>query len=298
MKRILMKRILTLLAAVALAVFQVPADTYTDYIDNFAEMAVAQMSKHGIPASITLAQGLLESAAGRSTLATEGNNHFGIKCHRDWTGDTMLRTDDAVDECFRVYDSAEHSFEDHSLFLKRKRYASLFELDPTDYTGWAKGLKACGYATNPHYADILVTIIEKYGLYNYDTGHIRDIEETAEFIRNMIASSHVVRRSRGLHYVIATPGDTYSSLAAEFGIDVKTLLANNDMEADCEVRPWEEVYLVAKHDEGPEDLRSATIGRDETMHSLAQRFGIKMEALRRYNPKAKDKPRQRLRLHP
>ncbi len=274
------------------------ADAYTDYIDQFADMAVAQMTKHGVPASITLAQGLLESAAGRSTLATEGNNHFGIKCHNTWNGETMLRSDDAPDECFRVYDSAEQSFEDHSLFLKRKRYAPLFELDPADYAGWAKGLKACGYATNPHYADILVTIIEKYALFNYDTGNARLIEETAEFIRGIMASSHVIRRSRGLPYVIATPGDTYGSLAKEFGLELDALLANNDMEADCEVRPWQEVYLTAKHDEGPADVKTAVIGRDETMHSLSQRFGIKMEALRQYNPKAKDAPRQKLRLHP
>lgn len=283
---------------ICLTVFGIRADSYTDYVERYAPMAVDQMDRYGIPASITLAQGLLESAAGRSTLASEGNNHFGIKCHKTWTGRTMLRSDDAPDECFRVYDSADDSFEDHSLFLKGKRYSQLFELDPTDYVGWARGLKKCGYATNPHYADILITIIERYALNSYDTGGLHNESEMADFIRGMMASAHVVRRSRGLHYVIAVPGDTYSSLASEFGMDPAVLMGYNDIDKDCEVRAWEEVYLVAKLDEGPDDVRTATIGRDETMHSISQRFGITMEALRKYNPKAKDKPRQRLRLHP
>ncbi len=293
-----MKKTITTLLILLATPLAVLADAYTDYIDTYADMAVEQMERHGIPASVTLAQGLLESAAGRSTLATEGNNHFGIKCHKGWTGDTMLRSDDAPDECFRVYDSAAQSFEDHSKFLKRKRYERLFELDPGDYAGWARGLKSCGYATNPHYADILVTIIERYGLYSFDSGALHSDAATADFIRQTMASSHLVRRSRGLHYVIAVPGDTYSSLAAEFGIPLETLLSNNDMQDDCEVRAWEEVYLVPKHDEGPEDVKTAVIGRDETLHSISQRFGIKTEAILRYNPKAKDKPRQRLRLHP
>lgn len=293
-----MKRISGIIASLVISAFMASADTYTDYIDKYSGLAVSQMDLHGIPASVTLAQGLLESGAGRSTLATEGNNHFGIKCHTDWEGETMLRSDDAPDECFRVYDTAEESFEDHSRFLKRKRYASLFELDPGDYSGWARGLKQCGYATNPHYADILITIIERYALYNYDNGGIPDEAEMAEFIRQTIASSHIVRKSRGLHYVIAYPGDTYSSLASEFGISLESILANNDMAGDCEVREWQEVYLVSKLDEGPDDVKTVTIGRDETLHSVSQRFGVTLESLRRYNPKIKDKPGQRVRLHP
>ncbi len=297
-KKVCWRKGLGLLMLLASVTAEVSADAYTDYIDRYADAAVAQMERHGIPASITLAQGLLESAAGRSTLATEGNNHFGIKCHADWEGETMLRSDDAPDECFRVYGDVQESFEDHSRFLKRKRYASLFELELTDYCGWARGLKKCGYATNPHYADILITIIERYALNRYDAGSPAAEAEMAEFIRRTMASSHIVRKSRGLHYVISFPGDTYGSLAAEFGVPLEQLLANNDVEADGEIRDWEEVYLVAKLDEGPEDVKNATIGRDETLHSLSQRFGVTMEALRRFNPKAKDKPGQRIRLHP
>ena len=119
---------------------------YQEYIDTYSEMAIEQQRAHGIPASITLAQGLLESRAGQSSLATLGNNHFGIKCHSEWKGDTLLRNDDAANECFRSYSSAAESFDDHSRFLLRKRYAPLFKNDVTDYAAWAKGLKACGYA--------------------------------------------------------------------------------------------------------------------------------------------------------
>lgn len=273
------------------------ADSYTDYIDTYGDMAVEQQCAYGIPASITLAQGLLESAAGRSTLAREGNNHFGIKCHASWKGASMLRDDDAADECFRVYDSAGESFEDHSVFLTGKRYRELFSLECTDYRGWAAGLSRCGYATDPHYADRLVTIIERYSLYRFDTEAGRLTDETIEFIRQTLISSHPVCRSRGLHYVVAVPGDTYSHIAAEFSVDATQLMSYNDVDTDGEIRAWQEVYLQPKLDNAPDDIDSATIGTDEDMHSLSQRFGITLAALRALNPKAKDRPGTRLRLH-
>ena len=141
-----------------------PVTTAIDYIDRFKDIAIEEMRKNGIPASITLAQGLLESGNGNGTLARQGNNHFGIKCNVDWTGPTIRKDDDAPQECFRVYSSPEESYRDHSEFLKRKRYADLFELDRNDYRGWAIGLKQAGYATNPKYADLLIGIIERYRL--------------------------------------------------------------------------------------------------------------------------------------
>ena len=203
-------------------------------------MAVAEMHRSGVPASITLSQGLLESGAGLSTLATEGNNHFGIKCHNDWQGETMLRDDDAKDECFRVYKSAAESFADHSRFLQRKRYASLFELDPTDYQGWAHGLKRCGYATDPTYAAKLIAVIERYGLYRYDRGGEQAGELDAEFIMQELKSTHVVNKSGGRYYIIAYPGDTYASIAQEFGIDAGALAACNE---EREIEDWIEIYL-------------------------------------------------------
>ena len=145
-----------------------PVATNETYIEQWQDEAVHQMKKYGIPASITLAQGILESGNGVSELAQRSNNHFGIKCHATWTGKRTYHDDDEKGECFRVYDNPADSYEDHSHFLLRDRYAQLFELDPTDYEGWAKGLKACGYATDPAYADRLITLIEKHDLHALD----------------------------------------------------------------------------------------------------------------------------------
>lgn len=271
-------------------------NAYEDYIERYGGMAVEQMRLYGVPASITLAQGLLESAAGRSTLAMEGNNHFGIKCHKEWSGASMLRNDDAPDECFRVYDSPEDSFRDHSLFLRRQRYASLFDLAPTDYEGWARGLKKCGYATDPNYADRLISIIELYSLQDFDSDHLQRLEEGADFIHRNLMSRHAIRKSRGLHYVIAQPGDTYAHIAKELKISKKKLLLYNDAEADGEIKAWEEVYLQPKHENAPDDVASATIGDGETIHSVAQRYGMRMHTLLRLNPGAAGLPGEKLRL--
>lgn len=272
------------------------ANAYEEYIARYADMAIEQMRAYGIPASITLAQGLLESGAGKSTLAREGNNHFGIKCHSDWRGETMLRNDDAPDECFRVYGNVADSFTDHSLFLRRKRYAELFDLDPSDYAGWARGLKKCGYATDPNYAARLISIIELYSLYRFDTGSFREAEETAAFIHESLCKTHVIRKNRGLHYVIAQPGDTYATIAKELKIKKSKLLRFNDRATDGEIKPWEEVYLQEKSDVAPDGISHATIGDGETIHSVAQRFGMKEEAVRRLNPEADDEPGVTLRL--
>ncbi len=289
-------RLLTVILIISATAARLHAGAYEDYIAKYADMAVEQMHTFGIPASITLAQGLLESGAGRSTLAREGNNHFGIKCHRDWQGDTMLRNDDAPDECFRVYDSPAQSYEDHSRFLSRKRYQPLFALAITDYTAWAKGLKECGYATDPNYAARLISIIETYSLYMYDMPDNPETEQTVSFIHQTLNSRHPVRRSRGLHYVIAKPGDTYGSLAKELKIKRDKLLKYNDATTDGLIKEWEEVYLQDKEDEAPEGISSATIGDGESMHSIAQRYGVKLSTIRRLNPDTPDTPGQTLRL--
>lgn len=289
------KYIVVFVVSVFAAVGAAAQDPYHDYIAEYSGLAVEQQALHGIPASVTLAQGLLESAAGRSSLAVRGNNHFGIKCHSEWRGDTLLRNDDAADECFRSYETAVESFEDHSRFLLRKRYAPLFDLDITDYAGWANGLRSCGYATDPNYASRLITIIERYALYLFDTDEGRNAEDNARFIQEMLSRSHPVRRSRGLHYVIAAPGDTYREIAREFDIPEKTLRKYNDATRN-RIKDWEEVYLEEKHDRAPDGVDSATIGDGESIHSLAQRFGMKLSALRSLNPGAHDRPGTRLRL--
>ena len=289
------KYIVVFVVSVFAAVGAAAQDPYHDYIAEYSGLAVEQQALHGIPASVTLAQGLLESAAGRSSLAVRGNNHFGIKCHSEWRGDTLLRNDDAVDECFRSYETAVESFEDHSRFLLRKRYAPLFDLDITDYAGWANGLRSCGYATDPNYASRLITIIERYALYLFDTDEGRNAEDNARFIQEMLSRSHPVRRSRGLHYVIAAPGDTYREIAREFDIPEKTLRKYNDATRN-RIKDWDEVYLEEKHDKAPDGVDSATIGDGESIHSLAQRFGMKLATLRSLNPGAHDRPGTRLRL--
>ncbi len=151
------------------------------YIQKWAPTAVREMYRSGVPASITLAQGILESRYGLSSLASEGNNHFGIKCHKDWKGKSMRYDDDARGECFRVYDSADESFQDHSDFLRyRDRYKFLFDLKTTDYKGWAYGLKKAGYATDPNYPAKLIKYIEDYNLYEYDTMTYEESERVAE----------------------------------------------------------------------------------------------------------------------
>lgn len=272
------------------------ADVFEEYIITYSPMAIRQQQEFGIPASITLAQGILESSAGRSTLAREGNNHFGIKCHKDWTGSTMLRNDDAPDECFRVYDSPEQSYRDHSLFLQRPRYRDLFKLEITDYASWAKGLSRCGYATDPNYADRIISIIERFALYGYDRPGGGEMEETVDFIRQTLSTSHPIRKSRGLHYVVAFPGDTYTSIAKEFGLKAKKLKEYNDAGKN-NIKEWEEVYLQPKKDDAPENEEFVTIGEDEDMRSVSQRYGVKLSTLKQLNKKAKDRPGTTLRLH-
>lgn len=283
-------------AIVILGACPARGDSYEEYIRQYADIAVAEQQSAGIPASITLAQGLLESAAGRSSLALKGNNHFGIKCHSEWRGDTLLRDDDAANECFRVYATAAESFADHSRFLLRKRYAPLFEHDVTDYASWARGLRACGYATDPNYATRLITIIERYALYLYDSEAGRHAEQTSAFIHDALRASHPVRRSRGLHYVIASPGDTYGSIAKELGMKKSKLLKYNDVKKDREIKAWEEVYLEEKRPDAPDGIKQCMIGDGESIHSVAQRYGMRLDAVKALNPEAKDRPGTMLKL--
>lgn len=210
------------------------------YIERFQSIAVAEMNKNGIPASITLAQGLLESGNGMSELAQKANNHFGIKCNSDWKGDSVLRDDDEKDECFRVYKNPEDSYRDHSEFLKRKRYTALFELNKNDYRGWAKGLKEAGYATNPKYADLLISIIERYQLYRFDSRESlaertkreeRVLSEIAkEEPQEKQAESMKVPVSMKIYEV--KDGDTLFSIAQKAGLSVEDLKLLNNIQTN------------------------------------------------------------------
>lgn len=167
--------VVAMVVAVATPVGAQQALTRAQYIEKYAPMAVESQLLYGIPASITLAQGCLESGNGNSRLAREANNHFGIKCGGSWDGPSLAHDDDAPQECFRKYESVAESYVDHALFLsERERYRSLFDLDPKDYKGWARGLKAAGYATNPAYADLLIRIIEENNLQRFDNAMLAD----------------------------------------------------------------------------------------------------------------------------
>ena len=196
---------------------------YEDYIKEYKDIAIREMKRYHIPASITLAQGLLESGAGRGTLARKSNNHFGIKCGSDWSGRTVRHDDDARNECFRAYKHAEASYEDHSKFLcKHARYASLFKLEMTDYKGWARGLKKAGYATDPRYADRLIGIIELYELHRYDTK--KGAKWADEF-----PEPHQPYLANDLLYIVVRKGDTFKSISKEFDISQKKLRKYNDL---------------------------------------------------------------------
>jgi len=206
---------------------------------RFREIAVEEMKKNGIPASITLAQGLLESGNGNGSLALQANNHFGIKCNIDWTGPTILKDDDTSNECFRVYNTPEESYRDHSEFLKRKRYASLFELERNDYKGWAKGLKQAGYATNPRYADLLIGLIERYGLDQYDKEEITLIAKVKreEKILQEISSETPQKLQQEPEKAPVTmkiyevkQGDTLYSISRRFGLTVEDVKILNQIQ--------------------------------------------------------------------
>ena len=214
---------------------------YEDYIKKYRDLAVQEMKKYHIPASITLAQGLLESGAGKSTLARKSNNHFGIKCGSDWRGKTVSHDDDARGECFRAYKHPKQSYEDHSKFLAgRPRYASLFKLKITDYKGWARGLKKAGYATNPRYAEQLIDIIELYDLHRYDTkGGLKWMKENPNPHQPYIAN--------GLVYIVVRAGDSWKSISREFDISQKKLRKYNDLYKGYELQVGDILYLEKKN---------------------------------------------------
>ena len=250
---------------------------YEDYIKKYCELAVSEMKKYHIPASITLAQGLLESGAGQSTLARKSNNHFGIKCGSDWTGKTVSHDDDARGECFRAYKHPKQSYEDHSKFLAgRPRYASLFKLKITDYKGWARGLKKAGYATNPRYADQLIDIIELYDLHKYDTkGGLKWMTENPNPHQSYIAN--------GLLYIVVRAGDTWKSISKEFDISQKKLRKYNDLYKGYELQEGDILYLEKKNRKAAKECIVHVFRAGESMYSISQKYGVRLKNLYKLN---------------
>ena len=314
-----MKRILLLLAA-ALLFVGAAKNPRQAYVDRYYPLAVLEMQRTGVPASITLAQGLLESGAGLSPLASVAHNHFGMKCHNDWKGEKFFKDDDRANECFRAYASDEESYRAHSDFLRsRERYKALFELDPTDYKGWAHGLRRAGYATK------LINLIEDFQLYKYDTMTEDDlprgtvaaaVAETAaerpaepapahtvreEPVREQPAEPAVVIRQEdykesvslslsrpvnkmnGARYVRAVEGDNWAGIAAEYRLTLKQLLRFNDLDKPVALVPGMMVYLDRKKAQSEDGSLYEVVRDGLTLWDISQMFGVQLKKLMRYN---------------
>ena len=260
---------------------------YQQYIDQYKDIAIEQMQRWKVPASITLAQGIFESGAGQSELAVKGNNHFGIKCH-GWTGNTVYRDDDARYECFRAYPSAFDSFEDHSRFLATgQRYRSLFSLKQTDYKGWAYGLKAAGYATNPQYADRLIELIQLYRLYQYDTAKTYDRFMTEHTKNHPVDGQqlHPIKIYNQNYYLYARRGDTFRSIGQEIGISYRKIAKYNERDRHDPLKEGEVIWLKKKQKKAPKDYKGRLhyVRQGESMYSIAQTYGIRLKSLYKLN---------------
>jgi LysM repeat protein len=290
-----------------------------DYIVQYSEIAMKKMQEYKIPASITVAQGIFESACGKSRLAVEGNNHFGIKCHTEWTGDTILIDDDELQECFRRYSSVEESYNDHSLFLTtRKRYSNLFELDIMDYRAWARTLKQDGYATNPQYADRLISLIERFNIARLDTlcqnnehpdfTNVTTAQAVAQNTKPSTTPTQPATKSskkiftaigndyptdespftyrkvfknNNTYFVIAEKGDTYEKIAQDILVMAENLRKFNDAGANDEPVENEIVYVEAKAHGNP--ARIHTVQAGETLRYISQRYGVQLRYILKYN---------------
>ena len=262
---------------------------YQTYINQYKDLAIEQMLRYRIPASITLAQGVFESGAGKSDLVRQGNNHFGIKCH-NWTGPTQYHDDDARGECFRVYSDARESYEDHSKFLARQpRYASLFSLGTTNYKGWARGLKQCGYATNPQYATKLIQIIELYNLDQYDRAKSYDrfMAEHSGTDQPINAEGllHPIQIFNDNYYLVARQGDTFKSIAKEVNISWRKLAKYNERDKHDVLSKGDIIYLKKKRRKAPKEYkkRPHVVQTGESMYSISQKYGIRLKNLYKMN---------------
>ena len=295
MKRILIALFLLLGLVCLVAKDDTPQERY---IKKYADMAVKEMIRSGVPASITLAQGMLESGNGQSRLAVQGNNHFGIKCHKGWEGKTLHHDDDAPGECFRVYESVADSYKDHSDFLRyRDRYKFLFDLERTDYKGWAYGLKKAGYATDPGYPAKLIKYIEEYNLARYDVLEKTEevevplpphrIEAPVLAMANEEFNFPLTRELysiNGVPFVYALEGETYKSIAKYYHLFHKEILSFNDLKKDQPLLPGTVVYLSYKKNHSPAGLDKYIVAEDgEDFHAICQRFALKEKSVLKLN---------------
>ncbi len=253
---------------------------YQEYVQRYKDIAIEEMKRYNIPASITLAQGILESGAGQSELCRKGNNHFGIKCH-GWSGRSVYHDDDETQECFRAYNSAKESFEDHSKFLATSaRYKRLFQLPRTDYKSWAYGLKECGYATNPQYAQKLIQLIELYQLHQYDVPGSKHHQLVVS-----PADQHIIRIYNKNLYVVARRGDTFKTIADEVGLSYRKLAKYNERDRRETLSEGDIVYLKKKQKRADKAFKNKfhVVQRGESMYTIAQKYGIRLKSLYKKN---------------
>ena len=276
-----------------------------EYIEQFKEIAINEMKRSGVPASITLAQGILESENGNSELVKKSNNHFGIKCKSTWSGESVTHDDDATGECFRAYTNAGDSYRDHSDFLKaNKRYSSLFSLNPVDYEGWARGLKKAGYATNPRYPDLLIKYIQQYDLQQYSLAALNQIPETdiakKEEVKNVLPVVKIDENPTALNMntvtdagldkiisindtkcVLVKKGTSLLLVANKNNISLSKLMEFNDMTEEGILGKDQYVYLQKKSKTGDRELYIVQYG--ESLYDVAQKNGIQLKYLLQYN---------------
>lgn len=275
--------------------------TSEEYIDTYKEIAMKKMMEYKIPASITLAQGILESGSGNSRLATKANNHFGIKCHKGWTGKTIRVDDDEKNECFRSYRHAEESFHDHSLFLtQRSRYAGLFELKITDYKAWAQGLSKAGYATNPRYPELLIKIIERYDLAKYDQQALSGKPEKSKTRKPAIVvteippektdfkvvdkaeSGRFIHENNRIKLIFAKEGDDMSSLGQELNMYGWQFAKYNDLPKNAELKAGQVIYLHKKKRKSKE-FHFHSLRAGETLWDVSQLYGVRLKRIYKMN---------------
>ncbi len=269
-----------------------------EYIQRYQKLAINQMEKYGIPASIILAQGILESGSGTSTLAVKANNHFGIKCHSSWNGPRIYHDDDARGECFRKYRTPDKSYQDHSEFLRgARRYAFLFDLDPTDYKGWAHGLRKAGYATDPQYPQKLIRIIEENKLFLLDKGvdikvqsptlGMADLVDPDNFTIDIFKQRKVYMRNR-IKYIEVAEGDTYQSLTRELELMPWQLAKYNDIEQNAKLTVGQELFIQPKRRKAEPNHPLHIVEEGETMYTISQMYGIRLKSLYFRNRVEKD----------
>ena len=264
-----------------------------DYVNTYKDAAIVEMKRSGIPASITLAQGMLESENGNSRLTREGNNHFGIKCH-DWSGQGIYKDDDSRNECFRKYKSADESFRDHTDFLlSRQRYSSLFEYKTTDYKNWAKGLKKSGYATNSKYDNLLIKIIEENRLHQFDQDYVssnrKRINQTVKKKTDSsegdirINLNRPIFKRNNIEYMVVRNGDSFEKLSRELEMLIWEIFKYNELSKDSILREGQILYLQPKHRRAERGKETHIVLKGESVYSISQLFGVKSKLLRRHN---------------